>query len=100
MANTLHAYNVQRMSAPAPTHSVKSFSSPDAEHTFDKAHIEVVRHGAVSFSRATVAPGWRWTECIKVPMQTTLAGTDLCLYIYIDFAILSMVPGACTECRE
>ena len=51
----------------------KSFESPDERRTPDKTEIQVVHLGSVKAARATMQPGWRWSECIK-----PIAGTESC----------------------
>jgi hypothetical protein len=43
----------------------RDFGSPDEIRTPDKTKIEIVRMGGTSASRMSLAPGWRWSECIK-----------------------------------
>ena len=51
----------------------KSFESPDERRTPDKTEIQVVDLGSVKAAKATMQPGWRWSECIK-----PIAGTESC----------------------
>ncbi len=50
-----------------------SFDSPDETRTPDKAKIEIVKIGSSTVGRATLQPGWRWSESIK-----PIVGTDSC----------------------
>jgi hypothetical protein len=48
----------------------KSFSKPDEVRTFDKGKVEVVTLGGVTFGRATLMPGWKWSTCVKPIVKT------------------------------
>jgi hypothetical protein len=41
--------------------------------TFEKGKLEVVELADTTISRATLEPGWKWSECVK-----PIAGTDSC----------------------
>ncbi len=51
----------------------KSFSEPDETRNFDHGHLELVTLGGVTFGKATLEPGWRWSTCVK-----PIAHTDSC----------------------
>ena len=51
----------------------RNFESPDETRRPDKTTVEVVNVGGVTVGRATLQPGWRWSEAIK-----PLVGTDNC----------------------
>jgi hypothetical protein len=51
----------------------KSFESPDETRTPSKSTIAIVDLGSATAGRLTLAPGWKWSECIK-----PVAGTDMC----------------------
>jgi hypothetical protein len=51
----------------------KSLGTPDETRTPDKAKIDVVSVGGATVGRATLQPGWRWSESIK-----PIVGTDSC----------------------
>lgn len=48
----------------------KSFSKPDEVRTFDKGKVELVTLGGVTFGRATLMPGWKWSTCVKPIAKT------------------------------
>lgn len=52
---------------------VRSFDGADEVRTLERTRIEVVRLGGQSVARITLAPGWRWSQCLKAA-----AGTDSC----------------------
>jgi hypothetical protein len=48
----------------------KSLNSPDETRTFDKGKLELVTISGVTFGRATLNPGWKWSESIKPIVKT------------------------------
>jgi hypothetical protein len=48
----------------------KNLSQPDEKRTFDKGQVENVSVGGVTFGRATLQPGWKWSTCIKPLVKT------------------------------
>ena len=51
----------------------KSLDEPDIVRTPPKAKIDVVNIGGTTVGRATLEPGWRWSESIK-----PIVGTESC----------------------
>ena len=48
----------------------KSLNSPDQVRSFSKGKVELVTVGGVTFGRATLEPGWRWSECVRPLLKT------------------------------
>jgi hypothetical protein len=48
----------------------KNLSQPDDSRTFAHGTLELVTLGEVTFGRATLQPGWKWSESIK-PIANT-----------------------------
>jgi hypothetical protein len=48
----------------------KNLSHPDERRTFDKGTLELAKLGGVTFGRATLQPGWRWSTCVKPIAKT------------------------------
>jgi hypothetical protein len=48
----------------------KHLSRPDELRTFDKGRVELVTLGGVTFGRATLQPGWKWSTCVKPLVNT------------------------------
>lgn len=62
---------------------VKSLDAPEETRSAaDKGHMELVRLDGVIVSRATFAPGWRWSEHVK-----PTAGTDLCQATHTGYVV-------------
>jgi hypothetical protein len=49
---------------------VISFSKPDEVREFPKGRLELIKIGGVTIGRATLQPGWRWSESVK-PISKT-----------------------------
>lgn len=48
----------------------KSLSHPDETRTFEKGRVDLVTVNDVSFGRAKLEPGWRWSTCVKPLVHT------------------------------
>src|SRR5271169_5366678 len=48
----------------------KTLSKPDEKRTFDKGQVELASIGGVTFGRATLQPGWKWSTCVKPIAKT------------------------------
>ena len=49
---------------------VKDFSNPDEVRTFDKGKLELIKVGGALLGRATLQPGWKWSESVKPIAKT------------------------------
>ena len=54
------------------THSMqkKTLNTPDEIRTFDKGRVELATVGTVTFGRASLQPGWKWSESVKPIVKT------------------------------
>ena len=48
----------------------KNFTKPDQSRTFDKGRVDLVALGGITFGRATLQPGWKWSTCVKPLVNT------------------------------
>ncbi len=48
----------------------KKLEKPDELRTFDKGKLELITLGGVTFGRATLQPGWKWSTSLKPLMKT------------------------------
>lgn len=48
----------------------KSLDRPDEMRVFDKGKLDLVTLGGVTFGRAILEPGWRWSTSLKPIAQT------------------------------
>lgn len=53
---------------------VKNVATPDEKISFERGEINLVTVGGITFARAVLRPGWRWSEDAK-----PAAGTESCL---------------------
>ena len=53
-----------------PKMQSKNLSKPDEVRTFDKGNVEITKLGGVTFGRATLQPGWKWSTCVKPVAKT------------------------------
>jgi len=48
----------------------KSLNKPDEVRTFDKGKLEIINIGGRTVGRATLQPGWRWSDSVKPLVKT------------------------------
>ena len=60
----------------------KTLLQPDDKRTFDKGLVELVSLGGVTFGRATLQPGWKWSTCVK-----PLAKTHSCQAPHLQYHV-------------
>ena len=48
----------------------KNLAKADEVRSFDKGKLELVTLGGVTFGRATLQPGWKWSTCVKPLVNT------------------------------
>ena len=48
----------------------KSLAKPDERRVFENGAVELVTLGGVTFGRAILHPGWRWSTCVKPRVNT------------------------------
>jgi hypothetical protein len=48
----------------------KSMGAPDDARAFDKGQLQLVTVGGVTFGRATLHPGWKWSTSVKPIAKT------------------------------
>jgi hypothetical protein len=60
----------------------KSVSRPDEARSFEKGKVELVTVGEVTFGRATLQPGWKWSTCVK-----PLVNTESCQAPHLQYHI-------------
>jgi hypothetical protein len=77
--------------------SAKSFSSPDEVRTFEKGKIEIVNFpdSGVTIGRGTLEPGWSWSKCIKL-----LVNTDSCQASHTSYIISGRIKTRMNDGTE
>jgi hypothetical protein len=48
----------------------KNLSQPDETRKFPKGQVDLVSLGGVTFGRATLQPGWKWSTSVKPLVNT------------------------------
>src|SRR6476661_5502467 len=60
----------------------KNLAKPDEKRSFAKGEVEVVDLGGVTFGRATLQPGWKWSTCVK-----PIAKTESCQVSHLQYHV-------------
>ena len=60
----------------------KTFTTPDETRSLPKTTIEVVNLGDATVMKATLEPGWKWSECVKPK-----AGTASCQAPHLGYVL-------------
>jgi mannose-6-phosphate isomerase-like protein (cupin superfamily) len=60
----------------------KSFDQPDETRPFEHGRVDWVEIAGNNAGRATLEPGWRWSEAVK-----PIAKTDSCEFAHVGYAI-------------
>ncbi len=60
----------------------RNMSSPDEKREFSKGVLQLVTVGGVTFGRATLQPGWKWSTSVK-----PIANTDSCQAPHLQYHI-------------
>ena len=60
----------ETMAKKSPSVQKKSLDSPDEVRTFEKGQVDLASVGTVTFGRAVLQPGWRWSESVKPIVKT------------------------------
>jgi hypothetical protein len=60
----------------------KNIEAADEVRTFPKGRLELVKVGGVVFGKATLLPGWKWSESVR-----DLAGTGSCMAPHTQYHI-------------
>ena len=73
----------------------KSLDFPDEVRSFDKGKLELASLGEVTFGRATLEPGWKWSESVK-----PLVNTDWCEAPHTQYHISGRLHVLMKDGRE
>jgi mannose-6-phosphate isomerase-like protein (cupin superfamily) len=60
----------------------KSLASAEEIREFDRGRLELATVGGVTFGRATLQPGWRWSTSVK-----PIAGGRSCLAPHLQYHV-------------
>lgn len=77
----------------------KSFDKPDEVRTFDKGKVELINIEGRTIGRATLQPGWKWSESVK-----PLAKTESCEAPHFQYHVsgtlrIKMDDGPERDCK-
>ena len=75
----------------------KHLSKPDETRTFDKGNVELVTVGGITFGRATLQPGWKWSTCVKPIAKTKSCEAPHLQYIMAGRIVIQMDDGSRME---
>jgi hypothetical protein len=73
----------------------KSFDSPAETRPFDNGRVDLVEIAGNNVGRATLEPGWKWSEAVK-----PIAGTDSCQVAHVGYAIAGRLHVAMDDGTE
>jgi quercetin dioxygenase-like cupin family protein len=73
----------------------KTLDAPDERRRFDHGKLDVVHLEDVTVGRATLEPGWRWSE-----HMSELAGTDSCEVALVGYILSGRIRIAMDEGPE
>ncbi len=73
----------------------KTFARPEDVRRFEKGRVDLVTLGGVTFGRATLEPGWRWSTCIK-----PIAGTPSCQASHLQYHVSGRLHVVMDDGRE
>jgi hypothetical protein len=73
----------------------KNLDAPDEKHSFEHGDVQAVTLGGVTFARAVLRPGWRWSEDIK-----PLVGTDSCQVMHLAVVVSGQLHVQMTDGDE
>jgi hypothetical protein len=65
-----------------PAAENRDIQTPDETRSFPNGKIELVNLGGGVVGRATLEPGWKWSECVK-----PIAKTDLCQAPHTQYTV-------------
>ena len=78
----------------------KNLAKPDELRTFDKGRVEVAKLGGVTFGRATLMPGWKWSTCVKPVAKTKSCEAPQLQYHVSGRLMVLMDDGSQREFRS
>src|SRR5256885_6632970 len=74
---------------------VKSFDAPEETRPFDNGKVDLVEIAGNNVGRATLQPGWKWSEAVK-----PIVGTDSCQVAHVGYAMSGRLKGVMDDSTE
>ena len=78
---------------------MKSFNRADEVRTFPNGKLELVKIGGQTIGRATLEPGWRWSESVQPMAKTESCEAPHFQYHVAGTLRVSMDDGTQLECK-
>lgn len=73
----------------------KTFDNPDEVREFPKGILELIHVGGRVIGKATLQPGWRWSESVK-----PIAKTESCQAPHLQYHISGLLHIVCDDGTE
>lgn len=64
----------------------KNFGQPDEVREFPLGRVEIINIGGATVGRATLLPGWRWSDCVQ-----PIAKTDSCQAAHFQYHVAGVL---------
>lgn len=77
----------------------RSFEEPDEVRIFPKGKVEIVNVGGKPIGKATLEPGWKWSESVKPIIKTPSCEAPHFQYHVSGTLMVEMDDGTRLECK-
>ncbi len=78
---------------------VKNFGKPDEVREFPKGKLELIKVGGVSIGKATLEPGWKWSESVMPLAKTKSCEAPHFQYHISGELMVKMNDGTMFQCK-
>ncbi len=78
---------------------LKAFNTPDEVREFPNGKVELVNIGGATIGRATLQPGWKWSESVKPLVNTHSCEAPHFQYHISGTLKVKMDDGTILECK-
>ena len=78
---------------------IQSFDHPKEIRNFPKGHLELINMGGVVVGKATLEPGWKWSESIQPIAKTKSCEAAHFQYHLSGVLMVRMDDGTTYQCR-
>ena len=78
---------------------VKNFGMPDEVRDFPKGKLELIKVGGVSIGKATLQPGWKWSESVQPIAKTKSCEAPHFQYHVSGVLMVKMDDGTELQCK-